>query len=119
MVSSSFMLLMPSPLSGISFHSYLIPLYVGIEDVSEMRPAPSGVFESPIPKLEKVNKRKMELEGPQYKKAPARRRSRNIIPVDIESVHQLNDEEEKDEGEDSALVARARKLVEAAKPSRP
>lgn len=38
--------------------------------------------------------------------------------MDIDSVHQLHDEEE-DEGKESALVTRARKPTNAAKPSEP
>ncbi|XP_070008302.1 golgin IMH1-like [Nicotiana sylvestris] len=41
-----------------------------------------------------------------------------LIHVDIDSVHQLNEEEE-DEGEESALVTRARNPVEAVKHSEP
>nr|XP_009768029.1 PREDICTED: uncharacterized protein LOC104219068 [Nicotiana sylvestris] len=77
-----------------------------IEDISEMRPAlPGEETESPIPKSVKDNKRKRvsKPEDPKDKRGPARRRKKNLIPVDIESVHQMNEEEE-DEGEDSTLV---------------
>ncbi|XP_070013180.1 protein pxr1-like [Nicotiana sylvestris] len=92
-----------------------------IGDVSKMRSAPFGEkTESPIPKSGKDNKRKKvsKTEDSQDKKAPARKRRKSLIPVDIESFHQL-DEEEEDEGEDSVLVDRARKPLEAAKPSEP
>ncbi|XP_019245160.1 PREDICTED: calpastatin-like [Nicotiana attenuata] len=92
-----------------------------IGDFSEMRLAPPREeTRSPIMKSGKNNKSKRvsKPEDPQDKKALSRRRGRNLIHVDIESVHQLNDEEE-DEGEDSALVVRTRKPVEAAKPSEP
>ncbi|XP_070018072.1 kinesin-like protein KIN-14N [Nicotiana sylvestris] len=119
MVSSSCKFLMLSSLSKMFLYSYLILIHAGIGDVSEMSPAPPGKeIESPIPKSGKDNKRKRvsKPEDPQDKRASTRRRRRNLIPVDIDLVHQLNDEEE-DEGEDSALVARARKPVEVAKPS--
>nr|XP_016445378.1 PREDICTED: uncharacterized protein LOC107770572 [Nicotiana tabacum] len=102
-------------------YSYLILLHAGIGDVSEMRSAPFGEkTESPIPKSGKDNKRKKvsKTEDSQDKKAPARKRRKSLIPVDIESFNQLDDEEE-DEGEDSVLVDRARKPLEAAKPSEP
>ncbi|XP_070017759.1 uncharacterized protein [Nicotiana sylvestris] len=121
MVSSSYKLLMLSSLSEMSLYSYLILLHPGIGDISEMRSAlPREVTESPIPKSEKDNKRKRvsKPEDPQDKKSPTQRRRRNIIPVDIDSVHQLNEEEE-DQGEDSALVVQARKPVKVAQPSEP
>ncbi|XP_019226602.1 PREDICTED: cilia- and flagella-associated protein 45-like [Nicotiana attenuata] len=86
-----------------------------------MRPAPLGEeTKSPIPKSGKDNKRKgaSKPEDPQDKRAPTQRQRRKLIHVDIDSVNQLNDEEE-DEGEESALVTRARKPVEAVKPSEP
>ncbi|XP_019267516.1 PREDICTED: spindle pole body component 110-like [Nicotiana attenuata] len=90
----------------------------GIGDVSEMMPAPPREeTESPIPKSGKDNKRKRvsKPEDPQDGRGPTRRRRRNLIHVDIDSVHQLNDEEE-DEGEESALVSQTRKPAEASKP---
>ncbi|XP_019262277.1 PREDICTED: uncharacterized protein LOC109240108 [Nicotiana attenuata] len=90
-------------------------------DVAEMKSAtPGEEADSPIPKSRKDNKRKRvsESEDPQPKRALVRRRRRNLIPVTIESVHQLGEEEEEDEGDDSALVVRARKPFEVAKPSK-
>lgn len=54
-------------------YSYLIFIYAGIRDFSEMRPAPLGEeIESLITKSGKEYKRKMvlKLEDPQDKKAP-------------------------------------------------
>ncbi|XP_009778584.1 uncharacterized protein [Nicotiana sylvestris] len=92
-----------------------------IADISEMRPAPTGEeTESPILKSGKNNKTKRvsKPEDPQDGKGPTQRHRRNLIHVDIDSVHQLHDEEE-DEGKESALVTRARKPTNAAKPSEP
>ncbi|XP_019264886.1 PREDICTED: MAP7 domain-containing protein 1-like [Nicotiana attenuata] len=87
-----------------------------------MRPVPPREeTESPILKSRKDSKRKRSStpEDPQDRRAPTRRLRRKLIHVDIDSVHQLKDEEEEDEGEESALVTRARKPVEAVKPSKP
>lgn len=110
----------PSSLSETLPFSYLVFIYAGIGDFSEIRPAlPGEGIESSIPKLKKDNKRKRasKPEDPQTKTGPAQRRRRNVILVDINSVHQLLDEVE-DEGEDLALVARTKKPVETTKPSK-
>ncbi|XP_070020302.1 uncharacterized protein [Nicotiana sylvestris] len=86
-----------------------------------MRPTPPGEgIESPIPKSGKDNKRKRASnpKDTQDETAPTRKLRRKLIHVDLDSaIQHLEDEE--NEGEESVLVPRTRKLVEVAKSYEP
>nr|XP_009791836.1 PREDICTED: uncharacterized protein LOC104238999 [Nicotiana sylvestris] len=89
-------------------------------DASEMRPAPPRENTKPSnPKSEKDNKRKRvsKTKDPQDKKTPARRLRKRFAQTGADLAHDSLDDEEND-GEESGLVTRTRKPIEAAKPSK-
>ncbi|XP_019263928.1 PREDICTED: uncharacterized protein LOC109241628 [Nicotiana attenuata] len=91
-----------------------------IEDVSEMRPAPPGEKSaSSTPKSGKDNKKRASKpEDSQDEAAPARKPRRRLIHVDLDlAIQHLEDEE--NNGEESALVPRTRKPIEAVNASEP
>jgi len=72
-----------------------------------------------VPKPVKENKRKRASlpEYPKPKKRTARKPNKNVIPLTVESVLRLRDEEEEEEDNESTLAVRTKRATDASMPA--